>query len=177
MGMLYSTNRSVPHSKTSLCQNHCDMISKHIRFTHVFMKNSYCCFTQNCLVQNVNRELASLHAAVAIRTTSCCDYAMCWSYHETGNNPETMHYGLVHKQDCSQSGLLSANGLTCTRHAKVSLEMLPPNERLAADSAFKGSLPTVCASVPLQAFLKGKLLPAHITLERLLPSVGYRMLL
>ena len=50
--------------------------------------------------------------------------------------------------------LLSANGLLCTRHAKVSLEMLPSDKCLTAHSTFEWSLSSVGACMPLKAFLK-----------------------
>jgi len=88
-----------------------------------------------------------------------------------------LHSSLIYKQHYSYKGLLSANNLLCTRHAEVSLEMFPPDERLATDSTFEWSLPSVCTRMSLKTFLKRELLPAHITLERFLSSVGYRMLL
>lgn len=50
--------------------------------------------------------------------------------------------------------LLSANGLLCTRHAEVSLEMLPSDKCLTAHSTFEWSLSSVGACMPLKAFLK-----------------------
>jgi len=75
------------------------------------------------------------------------------------------------------SVLLSANGLLCTRHAKVPLEMLPSDKCLTAHSTFERSLSSVGACMTLKAFLKRELLSAYITLEPLLPSVSYRVLL
>jgi hypothetical protein len=62
--------------------------------------------------------------------------------------------------------------LMCWANAGMSLEVFPQCEALVAHLALEWPLPSMCASVSVQALLLRKLFVAHLTAVWFFPSMG-----
>ena len=149
-------------------------------------KESSCAiiFTENKILdtQHPLQSQVSCKACITISWRYACYTIFVWHLPffygtENGIQIQRFYTVIICISMTGVSVLLSANGLLCTRHAKMSLEMLPSDKCLTAHSTFERSLSSMGACMPLKAFLKWELLSAYITLETFLPSVNYRMLL